>query len=495
MNTPFAQPIFQKMRPHLFLIAAIAAAFSPSLPADETQPEQLNLNELITLALQRDFQIRIVETDRDIAKENARSATGGYWDPAVRATYSDGALGGGGGASSSFNSQDGSLASAEISANLPTGGAITLDAASGRFEDIGGDTYASNAGLALYQPLLRNFGAASSLSRVKIAKRNYEQSEENFRLQAIATITNAITLYNQTALRKDSLRVAEQSRELAQRLVADTRKRADLGTIEARGVEVAETRLSQREANVVLQRRLYLDTLNELKRFVSNEALGLIDWNVEIGAMPAPQDWEGNVTRDFEYALQNRPDYRQALLEIEKATIEVKAAGSEYLPQLDLNARYFRTSFGNSFSNSYKGLSDAEDDLFIGVTFSRALLNTSPAAQRAAARRFQDRTALVQQQLQQSIAIQLDNAARRIESEGQARLLAQQGREFAQRSLEAEERKLNLGQSTAFFVLEAQEELASAQVRELEAIANYNIALARYQQIKGSTLSEQGIDF
>ncbi|EDY80699.1 outer membrane efflux protein [Verrucomicrobiia bacterium DG1235] len=478
------------------VIATLSLIALPSLhAADQTVPDQIDLPNLITLALQRDFQIRIVELDKDIAEQNARGTTG-YWDPAIRASHSTGALGGGGGASSSFNSQEGDVTSAAISANLPTGGQLTLDAASGRFENGFGapDTYAANAGLALYQPLLKNFGAAST-SFIKIAKRNYEQSEQSFKLQAIATVTNAITLYNQTALRKDSLRVAEQSRELGRRLVEDTRTRARLGTVEARGVEVAETRLSQREANVVLQRRLYLDTLNELKRFVSNEALALVNWQVEIGAMPAPADWTGDLSQDYEYAIKNRPDYRQALLEIEKATIRAKAAGSEVLPSLDLNARYFRTNFDDNFTSSYKGLADAEDDLFVGITFSRPILNRSASSQRASARLFQDRALLVQQQLQQAIAIQLDNAARRIESEAQSRELARQGREFAERSLEAEERKLKLGQSTTYFVLEAQEDLTAAQVSELESIANYNIAVARYHQAKGSTLAIQGIEF
>lgn len=475
-------------------IAIISLASLPSLHAiEQAVPEAIDLPNLITLALQRDFQIRVVQIDKEIAEQNANGSHG-YWDPAISAGHSTGSLGGGGGASSSFNSQEGDVTSAAIAANLPTGGRLTLDAATGRFESNSGgaDRHASNVGLALYQPLLKNFGA-NSRSFIKIAQHNYDQSEQSFKLQAISTVTNAITLYNQTALRKDSLRVAEQARELGSRLVEDTRKRSELGTIEARGVEVAETRLAQREANVVLQRRLYLDTLNELKRFVSNEALALVKWQVEIGAMPAPQEWSGDLSADFDYALQNRPDYRQALIEIEKASIQAKSAGNAVLPSLDLNARAFRTNFSNSFSSSYKGLSSAETDLFVGVTFRRPLLNTRAGAERASARLFKDRTLLVQQQLQQAIAIQLDNAARRIESEAQSRELARQGREFAERSLEAEERKLNLGQSTTFFVLEAQEELTAAQVRELESIANYNIAVARYHQVKGSTLENQSI--
>lgn len=473
------------MLKRLIAIATLAFLGSHATGASEgPPPETIELPRLISLALQKDFQIRIVEIDKSISEQRVQSSRG-YWDPAIRASIETG----------DFNqAQEGDRSSLSINQNLPSGARISLDASSSRSKNnLGGaDDFTASAGLEITQPLLRDFGNAST-NFIKIAKRNYEQSEQSFRQQAISTVTTAITLYNRTALRKDSLRVAEQSRELARKLLSDTRKRADLGTVEARGVEVAETRLAQRESNVVLQRRLYLETLNALKSLVSNEAIALIKWKIEIGALPAPEDLSNDVVKDFEYALQNRPDYLRALLDIEKARIDVKTSGNATLPTLDLSARLFRDEFSNSFSGSFKGLSSAETNLFVGVTFNRPLLNRRANANRSINLLFRDRADLVEQQLQQAIAIQLDNAARRIESEAQSRSLARQGREFAERSLEAEERKLKLGQSTTFFVLEAQEDLTEAQVRELEAIANYNIAVARYHQVKGSTLAEQSI--
>lgn len=475
-------------------IATLAALATTTFATAADEPETIGLNNLIELALQRDFQIRIVQINTEVAKQNARSANG-FWDPAIRAQYSGGALGGGGGASSSFNNSQGELYSVALDANLPTGARLTLDGAAATFENPGSfDTFAANAGLSITQPLLQNFGGASSKSRIKIAKRTYEQSQYAFKLEAISTVTRSITIYNQVALAKASLEVAEQSRELARKLVKDTATRARLGTEPARGVEVAETRLSQREATVVTQQRLYLDVLNELKRLVSNEALKLVQWQVEVSRMPEPIKWSGELDADFDYALLNRPDYRQALIEMDKAEIQAKATGSEYLPQLDVSARVFRTNFSNGTTSSLKGLSSAESDVFVGVTFRRAILNTTAGANRAAARLRQDQSKLVEQQLQQAIAIQLDNASRQIQAEARNRELTEQGRKFAIRSLEAEERKLKLGQSTPFFVLESQEDLANAQNRELAAIANYNIAVARYHQAKGSTLELNGID-
>ena len=474
------------------VIAAITIATLAPFANGEGESETIDLDNLIQLALQRDFDIRITFINTQISEQGAKSA-GGFWDPAVRGGYSGGALGGGGGAASSFNSQDGNLFTGSIDANLPNGARLTLDGAAAKFESDLGDTYAANAGIAITQPLLRDFGGALSQSRIKIAKRNYEQSQHAFELAAIETVSDAITLYNRVALAKASLEVAEQSRELARQLVEDTRTRAKLGTVEARGVEVAETRLSQREARVVTQRRIYFDSLNELKRLVSNEAIALVRWRVEVSQMPMPADWEGELEEDFEYALQNRPDYRQALIDIEKAEIQAKASGSEFLPQFDVTARYLRTSFGSGFENSVKGLSSAEDDLFVGVTFHRPILNKTARANRAIDRLRREQSYLIEQQLQQAIAIQLDNAARRIETEARNRQLTEQGRIFAVRSLEAEERKLKLGESTPFFVLEAQEDLAEAQNRELAAIADYNIAVARYHQVKGSTLAQNGI--
>ena len=67
-------------------------------------------------------------------------------------------------------------------------------------------------------------------------------------------------------------------------------------------------------------------------------------------------------------------------------------------------------------------------------------------------------------------------------------------REFAEKNLEAENRKLALGLSSNYFVLEAQDRLATARSNELRALVNYNLALARLEQVLGTSLANRNIN-
>ena len=68
-------------------------------------------------------------------------------------------------------------------------------------------------------------------------------------------------------------------------------------------------------------------------------------------------------------------------------------------------------------------------------------------------------------------------------------------RELAGEKLEAEEKKLRVGLTTNYVVLQYQRDLADARGAELRAIVDYNISLARLNQALGVTLKNKNIKF
>ncbi|MBC9890470.1 MAG: TolC family protein [Opitutae bacterium] len=58
-------------------------------------------------------------------------------------------------------------------------------------------------------------------------------------------------------------------------------------------------------------------------------------------------------------------------------------------------------------------------------------------------------------------------------------------RELAELSLEAEQKKLEAGTTSTFFVLRLQSDLASAELREISAVANYNRSVADFNRLRG----------
>ena len=53
--------------------------------------------------------------------------------------------------------------------------------------------------------------------------------------------------------------------------------------------------------------------------------------------------------------------------------------------------------------------------------------------------------------------------------------------------------RLRAGIATTFEVLQFQRDLATAAISEIRAMADYNIAVARYEQATGTTLARHGI--
>jgi outer membrane protein len=69
-----------------------------------------------------------------------------------------------------------------------------------------------------------------------------------------------------------------------------------------------------------------------------------------------------------------------------------------------------------------------------------------------------------------------------------------QARLYAEAALDAEQKKLENGKSTTFVVLQLQKDLTTARADEINALANYNIALAQLALTEGSTLERRNVN-
>jgi outer membrane protein TolC len=66
-------------------------------------------------------------------------------------------------------------------------------------------------------------------------------------------------------------------------------------------------------------------------------------------------------------------------------------------------------------------------------------------------------------------------------------------RELAEKKLEAEQKKLKVGLSTNYVVLQHQRDLSNARSSELRAIIDYNLSLANLDKAMGTSLKNKNI--
>src|SRR5207245_5881131 len=90
--------------------------------------------------------------------------------------------------------------------------------------------------------------------------------------------------------------------------------------------------------------------------------------------------------------------------------------------------------------------------------------------------------------LEQAARVEVRNAVRTVETNLKRVKAAQVNTRLQREKLDAEQKKFNNGMSTSFQVLSFQNDLASAESRENQAIVDYNKSLVELERVKGTLL-------
>jgi len=351
--------------------------------------------------------------------------------------------------------------------------------------------YESFWGLGITQPLLRNFGTDVNLASVRIARADQKISEWGLRQSLIDVITDCIRVYSELCFAIENLKVEIRSRELASQLVNDNLRRAEIGVMAPLDVLQAKADLAAREERVIVARRAVADNENFLKQLITDEIARFLEIRVRPAPPQLPTDLKPSRDRDYPLAYELRPDYRQALLELQKRKINVVFTRNEALPRLDVVASFglngIDTRLGDSIS---RVAGDGNQNLAwdVGAVFSVPIPNRSGTGQREIAQLETAQAIVGLKRLEQSILVEADNAAGQIEATSERIEASRLARIFAAETLDAAQTRLASGTATTFEVLQFQRDLATAEVNELRARADYIIAIADYARATGQTL-------
>jgi outer membrane protein len=96
-------------------------------------------------------------------------------------------------------------------------------------------------------------------------------------------------------------------------------------------------------------------------------------------------------------------------------------------------------------------------------------------------------------QIELQIATDVTNAAVQVQNNVERVQAAKAAREFAERQLEAEQSKFEVGMSTNYFVVQAQRDLATAQNNELQAVLAYRRSQVELERLQQTTLASSGV--
>lgn len=489
----------------LIFLAASVVAVRAEENHGKGQLLDLTLGKAIRMALQKNFSIVAQKFDPKISRQRERASEGRF-DPAFSLSFSTGenvvadkfqrnANNAGAHFSAKGISQSEAWSTGvngvtvwglgyDVSFN-----SSALSGTGNRFEN----DQTSEMTFSLRQPLLRGAGTDANLADVRVARNNVTISEWGVRNQVMTVITQVNNVYNELQFAHENLEVARRSRELARQLLRDNIKRVEIGVKTPLDVTTAQAEVAAREAALITATRVVKDQENFLKQLITADMILLIRTRVNIAAPPSA-NIDPNVVQGIRAALDLRPDYRQAMLDIQNRHIIVAHTKNSELPRLDLTASLSMLGLDDDFGTSTQRiLSRDQSSWSVGALFSIPIGNREGRGNYSAAKLSAAQALVRLQQLEQQIIVLVDNAAGAVVTTQQLTVANREARRLARESLAAGEARLVAGTGTTFEVLQLQKQLADAETAELRAIADYNKAVAKYRLETGTTLQVHGV--
>jgi len=368
------------------------------------------------------------------------------------------------------------------------------------------------------QPLLRNFLTDGNRQQLQISRLNRDISDVQLKATITNTVSNVRNAYWDYVFAVQSVDVAKQSLDLANKQVEDNQTRVQVGTMAPIDVVQAQAQAASALQNLVVAQANMRTSELALKRLIVN---GTEDpnWNASIDPVDRPDFSPEAIDLDaaIRRALSQRTDLAIAQKDVQANDVTLKYLSDQTRPQADLQANYGLSGIGgtqliregtgvgaatNPVTGTIPGgYGDSLASLWRGnyprwtvqLNFSYPLGLSTQQASVARARVQLNQVQAQLKQIELQVATELTNQAITIRSNAERVQAAQSARELAQRQLDAENSKFAVGMSTNYFVITAQNQLATAQNNELQAILNYRKSLVDFDRLQQTTLQSQNI--
>jgi outer membrane protein TolC len=390
------------------------------------------------------------------------------------------------------------------------------------------------------QPLLNGFGILPNTRFILEAKNTVKVADWIFAQQVITTVSAVANDYWELVFARENVKVQEAAVGVSTKLYGDNKKQLEIGTMAPLDVLTAESQLATDQQNLIVAQTNKLQQETILLVAITKNPLDTNLNGVEIvptTPISRPDVIENITLSDaVTEAWQKRPEIHQAELNLKNAGIEVKATRNALLPQLNIFGQYSATGLsGNQITSTPSGAFTADQNapvvnsagvpvnfpplVFVGTpvtttginpaglgdalhsminnnfpTYAAGLNLTLPIRNRSA--QADSARALLDQRQQQvqyrstqnTIVLNVRNALIALQQDRAQVAAAGKARELAQQTLDAEQKKYQLGSSTSYNVVLRSRDLTAAQGTELRAKANLEEAVVNFNQAMGRTL-------
>ncbi len=209
---------------------------------------------------------------------------------------------------------------------------------------------------------------------------------------------------------------------------------------------------------------------------------------------PPKEPYSAGLADAVQAALAARPDYLQALLDVDTERLLMHFFKNQELPTLQLFGDYLLAGLNNDFAGAADDITDQRYDSWtLGLRFSFPIPNRAARSDYQVARLQHEQALWRWRSVYERVVREVGDALSDLQTAESRITTAEQARQLAEQVLSAEEKSFGLGRSDSLDVLTAQNNLATAQRDEARAHADYAIALSNLYKVEGTLLKAKGV--
>jgi outer membrane protein len=382
-----------------------------------------------------------------------------------------------------------------VSVPLRTGGTLSFDAIDNRTKtdsifSIFNPSFSSDFSASISQPLLRNTGRRVNTYAIRIAEYDRQITDARTKLEVIRIIAAVDRVYWRLYAARRELDVRRQQYDLARALYEQAQRFVSAGQMAQIEVTRAEAGVAQQLEAIIVAENNVRDRERELKRTLNKAGLGMETETVLVPATePNPVRYQLEKQRLVAIAVEQRMEMLELELQIAQDVSTLDYMQNQMLPLVTMDYTYNVNGLGSTRDDSYDLLFDKRfEDHRLGLQLLVPLGNEAAKSQWRQAF-YQRRQRLASRDSRKDlIEYEVLNAIDQVEANWQRILASRQSAILDGRLLDAEKRQFELGLVTSTDVLQVQTNFANAQSSEIQALAEYQIAMVDLAFATGTLL-------
>lgn len=357
----------------------------------------------------------------------------------------------------------------------------------------------------LTQPLLRNRGLFPNRAPILIAQRNLKQAHASFLAEVSDILLQIVRSYWNVVLARENLSVQQKSLEEAQKSYDHDKKALSLGALPPLDIYRSQSQVASRRVGVIQAEYSVKQAEDQFRQGIGADldpAIRVLDLEMTDRPEPAGTLPTIDIPTALARAIANRPEMEAVHQQLTADQMSIRLAHNALKPDLELSGFYSGNGLGGNeagFGNT--GLGDSLNQSFrftfpaYGASLSLALpiRNHGAEANLADSVVSRRRDQYRERSENQSISLEVSNAVHALEAAKLGMEAAKVAVDLARDTLHADERKYELGAEAVFFVLDAQTQLAQAELNLIQSQVNFQLAVTQVDHATGDLLEHHHV--